>query len=163
MDTVGSFTCTCPASFPSGTGRGASGCLARFTYRGDGTVRDNNASGLEWQQGFSPGTQNQAASITYCTTLALDGDGWRVSAAHGRRTKHYVRPCGRVCGSRDAGIDGGASDLGIDGVELGSVDCLGMSSGTGSLFGAGVHTTTLSVVAGPGGPTSCSAMFTVSR
>jgi len=54
------------------------GALPRFTDLGDRTVRDNNGSGLVWQQGFSLGTQNQAASITYCTTLTLDGGGWRL-------------------------------------------------------------------------------------
>jgi len=78
MNTVGGFTCACPPGF-TGTGRGSSGCdTPRFTALGDGTVGDNNGSGLEWQQGFSPGTQSQAASITYCTTLALDGGGWRL-------------------------------------------------------------------------------------
>jgi len=77
-NTDGSFTCACPPGF-TGTGRGASGCdTVRFTALGDGTVRDNNGSGLEWQQGFSLGRQDQAASITYCTTLALDGGGWRL-------------------------------------------------------------------------------------
>ena len=31
-----------------------------------------------WQQGFSAGTQNQAASVMYCASLALDGGGWRL-------------------------------------------------------------------------------------
>ena len=78
VNNTGSFTCTCPPRF-IGTGRGASGCdTPRFTDLGDGTVRDNRASGLEWQQGFSPGVQNQAASIAYCMGLALDGGGWRL-------------------------------------------------------------------------------------
>jgi len=76
-NTAGGFTCTCPPGF-TGTGRGASGCGPRFTALGDGTVRDNNGSGLEWQEGFSPGNQNQAASIAYCAALALDGGGWRL-------------------------------------------------------------------------------------
>ncbi len=61
----------------------------------------------------------------------------------------------------DFDSNGTSCTASVDGVGLGTVDCLGMSSGTGSLFGVGVHTTTLSVVAGPGGPTSCSAMFAV--
>jgi len=79
-NTVGSFTCACTSGFPFGTrtARGASGCLGRFTDLGDGTVRDNNGSGLEWQRGFSPGVQRQAASVTYCTSLTLDGGGWRL-------------------------------------------------------------------------------------
>jgi len=56
------------------------GAPPRFTDLGDGTVRDNNGSGLEWEQGVSPGFQNQAASIAYCTTLALDSGGWRLPA-----------------------------------------------------------------------------------
>jgi len=75
---VGSFTCICPPGV-GGTGRGAAGCAGpRFTDLGDRTVRDNNGSGLEWQQGFSPGDQSQAASVAYCTSLALDGGGWRL-------------------------------------------------------------------------------------
>ena len=78
VNTTGSFRCTCPPGI-GGSGRGASGCAGpRFTDLGDGTVRDNNGSGLEWQQSFSPGTQSQAASIAYCTGLALDGGGWRL-------------------------------------------------------------------------------------
>jgi hypothetical protein len=49
-----------------------------FTDLGDGTVRDN-ATGLVWQQGFSPSTQEQGASIAYCSTLtAPSGGGWRL-------------------------------------------------------------------------------------
>jgi len=79
-NTIGSFTCACAPGFPFGTrtARGMSGCLVRFTDLGDGTVRDNNGSGLVWQQGFSPGGQTQAASVTYCASLALDGGGWRL-------------------------------------------------------------------------------------
>jgi len=77
-NTVGSFTCACAPSLPFGTARGASGCLVRFTNLGDGTVRDNNGSGLMWQRGFSSGTQNQPASATYCASLALAGGGWRL-------------------------------------------------------------------------------------
>jgi len=74
---VGSFTCICPPGV-GGTGRGAAGCAGpRFTDLGDGTVRDNR-SGLEWQQGVSLTEQNQAASVAYCTSLALDGGGWRL-------------------------------------------------------------------------------------
>jgi len=40
-------------------------------------VRDNNGSGLVWQQGFSPREQSQAASGTYCASLTLGG-GWRL-------------------------------------------------------------------------------------
>jgi len=77
-NTAGSFTCACAPGFPFGTrtARGALGCLVRFTDLGDGTVRDNR-SGLVWQQGFSPGEQAQAASVTYCTSLTLGG-GWRL-------------------------------------------------------------------------------------
>jgi len=75
-NTVGGFTCACPPDF-IGTGRGASGCSPRFTDLGDGTVRDN-LSGLEWQQGYSPGTQNAAGAVDYCAFLALDGGGWRL-------------------------------------------------------------------------------------
>ena len=54
------------------------GAPPRFTDLGDGTVRDNNGSGLLWLQGFSGETQNQAASIAYCTTFTVDGDVWRL-------------------------------------------------------------------------------------
>jgi len=53
------------------------GAAPRFTDLGDGTVGDNNGSGLVWQHGFSPEIQNHAASITYCASLPLDG-GWRL-------------------------------------------------------------------------------------
>jgi len=76
---TGGFGCTCPLGV-GGMGRGASGCTGtRFTDLGDGTVRDNNGSGLLWQAGFSPGTQSHAESITYCTTLTLVGGGWRLA------------------------------------------------------------------------------------
>jgi len=75
-NTVGGYTCACPRDF-IGTARGASGCTPRFTDLGDGTVRDN-LSGLEWQQGYSPGTQNASGSVDYCAFLALDGGGWRL-------------------------------------------------------------------------------------
>lgn len=73
----------------------AAGCAALLTLQGDaraaapaghftigtgaalGTVHDNETS-LTWQQGVSPSTQTQAASITYCTSLALAGGGWRL-------------------------------------------------------------------------------------
>ncbi len=69
-------------------GCGAHGMLAlsaraaapagHFTDVGDGTVRDN-LTGLVWQQGFSPSTQSQAASATYCSTLTVpSGGGWRL-------------------------------------------------------------------------------------
>jgi hypothetical protein len=49
-----------------------------FTDLGDGTVRDN-ATGLVWQQTFSPSTQSQAASVDYCTRLTVPrGGGWRL-------------------------------------------------------------------------------------
>ena len=48
------------------------------TGAADGTVRDN-LTGLVWQQGFSPWTQSQGESITYCSTLAIpSGGGWRL-------------------------------------------------------------------------------------
>lgn len=53
------------------------GAAIRFTDLGDGTVRDN-ANGAVWQQSFSPGSQDQAASIAYCAGLTLDGGGWRL-------------------------------------------------------------------------------------
>ncbi len=49
-----------------------------FTNVGDGTVRDN-LTGLVWQQGVSPSTQDQAASGAYCSTLTMpSGGGWRL-------------------------------------------------------------------------------------
>jgi hypothetical protein len=49
-----------------------------FTDLGDGTVRDN-PTGLIWQQGFSPSTQSQAASVAYCSTLTVPtGSDWRL-------------------------------------------------------------------------------------
>ncbi len=42
------------------------------------TVFDH-ATGLEWQGGTSPGTQSHADSVTYCTSLEVDGKmGWRL-------------------------------------------------------------------------------------
>jgi hypothetical protein len=79
-DTLGSFTCACTPSFPFGTGRGASGCLTRFTDLGDGTTRDNNGSGREWQRTLSvaSGALNQAQAVAHCSSLTLDGGGWRL-------------------------------------------------------------------------------------
>lgn len=48
-----------------------------FTDLGDGTVRDN-ATGLIWQQGFSPSELPQAECVAYCTTLTTSGGGWRL-------------------------------------------------------------------------------------
>ena len=76
-DNDGGFTCTCSPAFV-GTGRGALGCdTPRFTDLRDGTIRDNNGSGLEWQQGSS-GLWNLSVAFTQCSTLALDGGGWRL-------------------------------------------------------------------------------------
>ena len=47
----------------------------RFTDLGNGTVQDN-VNGLVWQQGFSPESQDQEASLFYCNGLDLDGTGW---------------------------------------------------------------------------------------
>ena len=58
-------------------GARAAAPVGHFTDNGDGTVRDN-LTGLVWQQGFSPAAQTQAASVTYCTTVALAGGGWRL-------------------------------------------------------------------------------------
>ena len=57
--------------------------------------------------------------------------------------------------------DGSACSGDVDGLSIGTVDCLGSFNGMGSLIGVGEHLATLSVSAGPGGPTSCSAPFTV--
>jgi hypothetical protein len=42
-----------------------------------GEVRDNY-TGLVWQQGYSPATMAWSAAATYCSSLALNGNTWRV-------------------------------------------------------------------------------------
>lgn len=77
-NTVASFTCACPAGV-GGAGHGTEGCSGpRFTDLGGGLVRDNNGSGLVWQQTVSASTYTQAGAIAYCAGLALDGGGWRL-------------------------------------------------------------------------------------
>lgn len=49
----------------------------------------------------------------------------------------------------------------VDTLSIGAVSCVGTFSGMGSLIGVGTHTATLNVTAGPGGPTACGTMFTV--
>jgi hypothetical protein len=56
---------------------GAVAPRGHFTDLGDRTVRDN-LTGLVWQQDVSPSTQNQTASILYCSTLTTAGGGWRL-------------------------------------------------------------------------------------
>jgi hypothetical protein len=51
--------------------------VGHFTVHGDGTVTDN-ATGLVWQEGYSPSTQNQALSVAYCAALTTAGGGWRL-------------------------------------------------------------------------------------
>jgi hypothetical protein len=77
VNTGGSFTCACPPGF-TGDGHGTSGCGPRFTDLGGGLVRDNNGSGLVWQQTVDAGVYTQAEAIAYCASLTLDGGGWRL-------------------------------------------------------------------------------------
>ena len=50
----------------------------RFTDLGNGVVRDNNGSGLFWQQVVSSSMHTHPQAIDYCASLALDGRGWRL-------------------------------------------------------------------------------------
>lgn len=51
--------------------------VGHFATRPDGTVLDN-ATGLVWQQAFSPTTQAQGDAVIYCAGLATAGGGWRL-------------------------------------------------------------------------------------
>ena len=51
--------------------------LGHFIDNHDGTVSDT-MTGLVWQQGLSPGTQNRVDSAAYCDALTTSGGGWRL-------------------------------------------------------------------------------------
>lgn len=49
----------------------------RFAAPGDGTVHDA-ATGLVWQQEFSPTARTQPMAVSYCLSLTTAGGGWRL-------------------------------------------------------------------------------------
>jgi hypothetical protein len=74
-NTAGDFKCPCPAGV-GGSGHGPASCSGpRFTDLGGGLVRDNNGSGLVWQQAVDARSFTQADAIVYCAGL---GGGWRL-------------------------------------------------------------------------------------
>lgn len=53
---------------------------AALTDNADGTVTDS-VTGLTWQQASDDAMRSHANAVSYCSSLALDGGGWRMPTA----------------------------------------------------------------------------------
>ena len=108
----------------------------------DGGVTPLDASGADAgraEAGLADGGARTTCSITSSPSVGSEGEDFTFVALSN----------GSMC---EAQIDGGATL---------SVPCSAMMMFGGALFGVGMHTIELRVLAGPSGPASCTTRFTV--